>query len=151
MKWIITALTLITFSASASAAEPRTYVLDGSYGSLAYEGKLHSIEGQNSVLFHVDKLRLALDPAADVNATDQVVRPSIRLVTMRRAPDLVKALVTYEVLIQTDVTLNTSEPVVVLENLTFSVPVATISGADYAGLSVTDGRLRWPMYQDLRP
>ena len=149
MNWILTALALIAFS--APAAESRTYALDGSYGSLAYEGKVQRIEGQNSVLYHVENLRLTLDPTADVNATDQVVRPSIRLVTTTRAPDGVKALATYEALIQTDITLSASEPVVILDNLTFSVPTVTLSSADYAGLSVTDGRLRWPMHQDLRP
>ena len=150
MNWILTALALIATTA-ASAGEPKTYALDGAYGSLAYEGKVQRIEGQDSVLFHVKKLRLTLVPTADVNATDQVIRPSIRLVTTTRAPDGVKAVATYEALIKTGVTLNASEPVAVIENLVFSVPSTTISSADYAGLSVTDGRLSWPMHQDMRP
>ena len=149
MNWILTALALI--SVTASAGEPRTYTLDGAYGSLVYEGKVQRIEGQDSVLFHVKQLRLTFVPTADVNATDQVVRPPIRLITTTRAPDGVKAVATYEALIKTGVTLNASEPVAVLDNLLFSVPASTLSSADYAELSVTDGLLLWPIHQDIRP
>ena len=149
MKWILAALALLT--TAASAGEPMTYALDGAYGSVAYEGKVQRVDAAESVLFTVEKLRLTLDPKAEVNSTEQLVRPSIRFITTVRAPDGVRAAVTYEALVRTDITLNVGTPHAVVENLRFAVPTSTLAGADYAGLSVTDGRLLWPMHHDMKP
>jgi hypothetical protein len=149
MKWILAALALT--AVNATAAEPKSYALQGIYGSLAYQGEVTREDAHGSVLFRVENLRITLDPQAATNATTQLNSPSIRLVTSVLGRNGEKATVTYEALVPTSITLSAQSPSAVVENLQFSVPAVTLQSAEYAGLSVTDGRLLWPMHHNLKP
>lgn len=148
MKWIFAVLAL--FSAAASAGENSVYRLDGSYGTLTYTGTVNRAVGRESVVFEVEELHLSFDPEAAVNSTTEVVSPTVRVVTTLRDPEGGKATITYEARIPTSVRLDAKNRKVVLRGLTFTVPKSAFDSADYAGLGVTDGRMLWPIHQDLR-
>ncbi|MBW8369267.1 MAG: hypothetical protein K0M70_15595, partial [Arenimonas sp.] len=89
-------------------------------------------------------------PEAAVNSTTEVVSPTVRVVTTLRDPEGGKATITYEARIPTSVRLDEKNRKVVLRGLTFTVPKSAVDNADYAGLGVTDGRMLWPINQDLK-
>ena len=149
MKWILAVLAF--FAVAATAAEPKPYTLSGTYGSLTYRGEVTREEANSSVLFQIRRLELTLDPRAQSNATTGMDRPSIRFITSVLGRNGEKATVTYEALVPTSITLSEQTPSAVIENLQLSVPALTLQNAEYAGLSVTDGRLLWPMGHNLKP
>lgn len=148
MKRKAVVLALMIVAGCANAAE--THLLDGSYGTLSYSGSVSRQERGADYVYSVRELDFNFQSRASINATDRIVNPTIRFVTTTGAVSGGHIKVTFESELPTHVQLDAEKRKATLRNIVFVVPKAVVASADYAGLSITDGRLLWPMHRDLR-
>ena len=148
MKW--KAAILATAMLAGCNGSRMSHSLDGSYGSLGFEGTVdRQIQGENYV-YTVRRLDLKFDPEAKSNATDRISNASLRFVATVKTPDGAPYRVTYESHVPVQAELDASHRTTSIRNVEFVVPKSAVDSADHAGLALVDGRLMWPISTELK-
>ena len=146
MRKLFLAAAILSTSCSAN---PRTYALDGTYGSLDHSGEMHRLLSGNDYTYTVKRLSLRFDPQSKTNAVDSIDNTGLRIVATRSpaSPGEPHAVL-YEKTVPIGIVLTPSNPSAEVAGISFTLPKEIVDRADYVGLALVDEKLMWPLSQD---
>ena len=129
---------------------PRTFELNGSYGTLVYKGTVERVSNGSNYVYTVKNLVLTYSPFAQINMTDEI-KVNVEFVATTRPPSGEGPW--KRIFVQTHQTsdvLHTSAPTLTIKEVSFTVPKDVVDKADSVGLTVTDGKILWPFAEELK-
>jgi len=152
-KSILAALVFVTgFAFFLRAQEPsaksdvKTYVIKGSYGTLVYEGKVERRETEKEFEYVIEQLKLRFDPTAKTNGTKEIAAKLIQIVaTTKPAEGKGPSTVLQRDKKPTTIVLTEDSPTATLEKIKLVLTKESVGKSDHVGLSLTDGKLLWPI------
>jgi hypothetical protein len=124
--------------------------LDGAYGSLVYKGVVERSIEEDVYKYTIENLSLRYSVFSRLNITKEI-QVSVVLVATQRPPSgqgSWKRI--FKEVHETGALLTFTSPKTTITNLVFTIPREIVQQANHVGLSVTDGRLLWPIGGELK-
>lgn len=143
-------LGLLAVSLAACQSHGSTDNVTGSYGSLKYSGVVVRTESGSDYKYLVKRMTFTFDPSAEVNRTEAIRNPVLRLRTTVRDPAANRGRVTSEAVQATTMTLDASHPTASIHAVEFVVKKAFVDSSSHTILDLTDGHILWPMPTELK-
>ena len=131
----------------------KTILLDGSYGSIIYDGVITRSEVGSKILVTIDKISLEYVKDARFNKTENAELVVVQLVATKRVEGEENAprKVLHREFQQISVTLNANTPTGKIGGLKFEFPRSLTARADHIGIALIDSkRMMWPIRGELK-
>lgn len=127
-------------------SDVKTYEINGSYGTLIYEGKAERRETEKGFEYLIVQIKLTFDPAAKINSVKEIAANAISIVATKKP---VEGKGPYTVLQRdkkpTTIVLTEDSPTATLEKIKLVLTKESVERADVIGLSLSDGKMLWPI------
>jgi tetratricopeptide (TPR) repeat protein len=134
---------------SPAATDGRQMPLGGNYGSLVFEGTYSQTVKDAANVYNVKNMAIRFVPNAMVNPADAVTLKLIQLVASKKVADKFTILYSRSLPISVP-ELDSSTRQATITNIEFQVPTSIVDDATHVGLSVSDGRMMWPVATEFK-
>ena len=146
--FLLLGLVVASLVACQSIGSPAN--VTGSYGTLNYSGVVVRSESGNDYKYLVKSMTFTFDPTADVNRTEAIRNPVLRLRTTVRDPAEKRSKMTSEAVRTMVMTLDATHPTATIHGVEFVVNKALVDASSHTILDLTDGHIIWPMPTELK-
>jgi uncharacterized protein YecT (DUF1311 family) len=135
--------------AKSQAGQQQELTLEGTFGSLKFEGRYtFHISGSNTV-YDVKSLTVHFVANSQVNRVDAVKLDSIQIVATKKVAEKVEVLFKQSVPLAMP-NLDNAMQMATVENLHFEVPTTIVTEATHVGFGLIAGQMLWPVSTELK-
>ena len=137
-------------NAGLRAASAKRFDLKGQFGTLAYAGTVTRTYTGKEYEYLIEELKLTFDSTDQTNSVDEIAVKEVVLSATRRPAEGGRATVLARDKKPTTLVLTKAAPTATLEKVKLVVTQDVHDQADHVGLSVTNGKLLWPIREELK-